>query len=97
MWFYSLPRHDNLCHPASKLYKDYQGAMKYGNIFSVNIGPNYAGKIRDIDVKTLKQAARMIRAQGAAQPKAKERISFEETKQAGLKSRKNIQTGDQKR
>ena len=71
MWFYSLPKHDNLCHPASKVFKDYQDAMKYGNIFSINIGPNYAGKIRDIDVKTLKQVGEMIRAENSAQPKAK--------------------------
>jgi len=70
-WFYSLPKHDNLCHPASKVFKDYQGAMKYGNIFSINIGPNYAGKIRDVDVKTLKQVGKMIKAQAAAQPKAR--------------------------
>ena len=69
-WFYSLPKHDNLCHPASKVYKDYQGAMKYGNIFSINIGPNYAGKIRDIDVKTLRQVGEMIRAESSKQPKA---------------------------
>jgi len=65
MWFYSLPKHDNLCYPASKVFKDYQGAMKYGNIFSINIGPNYAGKIRDIDVKTLKQVGEMIRAKNS--------------------------------
>ena len=67
MWFYSLPKHDNLCHPAEKVFKDYRGAMKYGNIFSINIGPNYAGKIRDIDVKTLKQLGEMIRAGSPAQ------------------------------
>ena len=66
-WFYSLPKHDGLCHPANKVYKDYTGAMKYGNIFSINIGPNYAGKIRDVDVKTLKQVGEMIRAGGSAQ------------------------------
>jgi alpha-L-fucosidase len=69
MWFYSLPKHDKLCHPASKLYKDYQGAMKYGNIFSINIGPNYAGKIRDIDVKTLKQVGKMIKEAGGGESK----------------------------
>ena len=42
--------------------------MKYGNIFSINIGPNYAGKIRDIDVKTLKQVGEMIRAGSSRQP-----------------------------
>jgi len=77
-WFYSLPKHDNLCHPAGKVFKDYQGARKYGNIFSINIGPNYAGKIRDIDVKTLKQVGRMIRTEAAKQqPKARSDASAE--------------------
>ena len=61
MWFYSLPKHDNLCKPAESIYADYVGAVKYGNIFSLNIGPNYKGRIRDIDVKTLKQVGQMIR------------------------------------
>ncbi len=61
-WFYSLPRHDSLCHPAEKLYRDYLGAVKYGNIFSINVGPDYAGRIRDIDVETLKQVGDWIRS-----------------------------------
>ena len=60
-WFYSLPEHNNLCHPAGKLYNDYLGAVKYGNIFSLDVGPDYEGKLRDIDVKTLKQVGEMIR------------------------------------
>jgi alpha-L-fucosidase len=60
MWFYSLPKHDSLCHPAAKIYQDYIGAVKYGNIFSVNIGPDYAGKIRDIDVRTLRKVGALI-------------------------------------
>ena len=63
-WFYSLPRHDNLCHPAEKLYNDYKGAVQYGNIFSTNVGPNYEGKLREIDVKTLREVGRMIREDG---------------------------------
>ncbi len=62
-WFYSLPKHDNLCYPADKIFKDYQEAVKYGNIFSINIGPNYEGKIRDIDVKTLKEVGKLIKEQ----------------------------------
>lgn len=61
MWFYSLPEHDNLCYPASKIFDDYQGAVKYGNIFSLNIGPDYEGRIRDIDVKTLQEVGKMIK------------------------------------
>jgi alpha-L-fucosidase len=62
-WFYSLPQHDDKCLPADKLYQDYLGAVKYGNIFSIDIGPNYAGKIRDIDVKTLREVGKMIRGE----------------------------------
>ena len=61
-WFYSLPKHDHLCHAPEKLYNDYVGAMKFGNIFSINVGPNYQGRIRDIDVKTLKQVGKMIQS-----------------------------------
>lgn len=60
MWFYSLPKHDTLCHPVEKLYKDYAGAVKFGNIFSIDIGPNYEGKIRDIDVETLTKVGKII-------------------------------------
>jgi alpha-L-fucosidase len=60
-WFYSLPRHNDLCQPAAKLFDDYKGAVKYGNIFSINVGPNYEGRIRDIDVKTLGEVGTRIR------------------------------------
>lgn len=60
MWFYSLPKHDTLCKPAEDLYKDYLGAVKFGNIFSIDVGPNYEGKLRDIDVKTLTQVGQWI-------------------------------------
>jgi alpha-L-fucosidase len=60
-WFYSLPKHDNLCHPAKKLYRDYVQAVKHGNIFSIDIGPDYKGKLRAIDVKTLREVAEMIK------------------------------------
>ena len=61
-WFYSLPKHDGLCYPAEKLYKDYVAAVKCRNIFSLNIGPNYEGKLRDIDVKTLRAVGEMIKS-----------------------------------
>lgn len=59
-WFYSLPEHDNLVHPANKIYKDYLEAVQYGNIFSLNVGPDYNGRLRDIDVKTLREVGKMI-------------------------------------
>ena len=60
-WFYSLPKYDNLVHPAEKLYQDYLGAVKFGNVFSINVGPNYEGKIRDVDVETLTEVGKMIK------------------------------------
>ncbi|TKG91510.1 hypothetical protein EYV94_21015 [Puteibacter caeruleilacunae] len=60
-WFYSLPKHDGLCHPAEKIYEHYLGAVKYGNIFSINVGPDYDGKIRDIDAKTLRKVGKLIK------------------------------------
>jgi len=62
-WFYSLPIHDTLCHRPEKVYNDYIGAVKYGNIFSIDVGPDYKGRLRDIDVKALKQVGKMIKAQ----------------------------------
>ena len=62
MWFYSLPEHDKLVHPAEKLYKDYLGAVQYGNIFALDAGPDYRGKLRDIDVATLRTVGKMIRS-----------------------------------
>jgi hypothetical protein len=61
MWFYSLPKHDQLCHSAEKVYLDYAGAVQHGNIFSINVGPNYAGRLRDVDVKTLGIVGKYIR------------------------------------
>lgn len=67
-WFYSLPEHDQLCHPADKLFRDYQGAREHGNIFSINVGPDYAGKLRGVDVTTLRKVGEMIRDSKAAKP-----------------------------
>ncbi|MDR0703397.1 MAG: alpha-L-fucosidase [Planctomycetaceae bacterium] len=61
MWFYSLPKHDRLAHPAQKLFDDYLGAVKYGNIFSIDAGPDYDGKLREVDVKTLQDIGKLIR------------------------------------
>ena len=60
-WFFNIahPEHPNL--PATKIYADYCGAVKYGNIFSLDVGPNLAGKLRDMDVQTLRQVGEMIK------------------------------------
>ncbi len=61
MWFYSLPVHDGLGAPARPIYEDYLGAVKYGNIFSLDVGPDYAGRLRGVDVKTLHEIGGKIR------------------------------------
>ena len=61
VWFYSLPEHDNLRRPAEPIYRDYLGAVKYGNLFSLDVGPDYAGKLREVDVITLLKVGEMIR------------------------------------
>ena len=63
MWFYSLPRHDQLCLPAEKLHADYLGAAKYGNVFALDLGPDYAGKLREVDVQTLRKVGQYIRGE----------------------------------
>lgn len=68
MWFYSLPEHDGLVLPAGKIFQDYVGAVQYGNIFALDAGPDYRGRLRDVDVRTLREVGRMIRGQKAAPP-----------------------------
>ncbi len=67
MWFYSLSEHDGLVHPPEKLYRDYLGAVKCGNVFALDVGPDFRGRIRDIDVTTLRRVGEWIRA-GAPHP-----------------------------
>lgn len=61
MWFYSLPKHDQLCLSAEKLYADYLGAVKFDNLFALDVGPDYQGRLRSVDVQTLRQVGEMIR------------------------------------
>jgi alpha-L-fucosidase len=61
MWFYSHPDNEGVCHTPEKLYKDYLGAVKYGNVFALDVGPNYEGKLREIDVTTLRKIGTWIR------------------------------------
>jgi len=61
MWFYSHPDNEGVCHSAEKLYKDYVGAVKYGNVFALDVGPDYRGRLRDIDVATLRTVGELIR------------------------------------
>jgi alpha-L-fucosidase len=65
-WFYSLPENDNRCVSAEKIYRDYLGAGKFGNIFSLDVGPDRNGRIRKIDEETLNIVGQYIR--GEADP-----------------------------
>jgi len=69
-WFYSLPVNDGLCLSADKLYHDYLGALMHGNLFSINVGPDYKGRLREIDVKTLRQVGELIRTPPPPPPPA---------------------------
>lgn len=75
VWFYSLPVHDKLCHPAARLYRDYLGAVKYGNLFAIDVGPDYTGKLRAVDVATLRQVGALIRDRAPEPPAAPPRRS----------------------
>lgn len=52
---------NGLCKPAETLYRDYLGAIKHGNVFALDVGPNYEGKLRDIDVTSLCKIGAWIR------------------------------------
>ena len=62
-WFYSLPENDSVVCSAEKIYADYLAARKHGNLFSLDVGPDRAGRIRDIDVKTLIKVGQYIRGE----------------------------------
>ncbi len=62
-WFFSLPENDNQCASAEKIYRDYLGAVKYGNIFSLDVGPTRAGVLRKIDLATLKKVGQYVRGE----------------------------------
>ncbi|MDR2762860.1 MAG: alpha-L-fucosidase [Planctomycetaceae bacterium] len=57
-WFYSP---NQLVLPASKLFDDYKNAVKYENLFSISVAPDYNGKIRDIDVNVLQEVGQKIK------------------------------------
>ncbi|MDO4856516.1 MAG: alpha-L-fucosidase [Thermoguttaceae bacterium] len=82
-WFYSLPKHDGLCTDAEKIYSDYLGAVKYGNIFSLDVGPDYNGRLRDIDVQTLQKVGRMIREGEFLNTSEESGVKSEELAQSG--------------
>ena len=62
-WFFSLPENDHFAASPEKIYRDYLEAKKYGNLFSLDVGPTRAGVLREIDVSTLKKVGQYIRGE----------------------------------
>jgi alpha-L-fucosidase len=60
-WFYSLPENDRRAVSAEKIFEDYQGAVKHRNLFALDVGPDRSGRLRAVDVETLRQVGQMIR------------------------------------
>jgi len=61
-WFYSGPENDDKVMSADDIFELYQGAVKFGNIFSLSVAPDRGGRLREIDVRTLREVGRQIRA-----------------------------------
>jgi alpha-L-fucosidase len=62
LWFYGGPEHDNEAMSAEAIFQLYQGAVKFGNIFTLDLGPDRTGRLREIDVSRLREVGKMIRA-----------------------------------
>jgi alpha-L-fucosidase len=61
-WFYTNPADENKAMSAEQVFTLYQGAVKFGNIFSLDVAPDRAGRLREIDVRTLRKVGELIRA-----------------------------------
>jgi len=60
-WFYTRPEWDEIVAPAEDIYRDYLSAVRHGNIFSLDVAPTRAGKLREADVRTLEKVGRYVR------------------------------------
>lgn len=60
-WFYTDPANDNQALPADKVLELYNRAVRCGNIFSLDVGPDRTGHLRSIDVRTLQDVGRKIK------------------------------------
>ncbi|MBC8871335.1 MAG: hypothetical protein H8E44_18065 [Planctomycetes bacterium] len=64
-WFDNPAIKPETSRSPEKIYEDYLDAVKFGNIFSLDVGPSPEGKLRDRDVKTLQRVGQMIRAENS--------------------------------
>jgi alpha-L-fucosidase len=62
-WFYTMPEWDGKAIPVETIYNDYLGAVKYGNVFALDVAPDRAGRIRNIDVERLSTVGKLIRGE----------------------------------
>lgn len=60
MWFYD-PSAGDSCRSAQDLYATYLGALKHGLFFELGVSPNRDGKLRNVEVETLRDVGEMIR------------------------------------
>ncbi len=60
-WFYTNPTFDKTCMFPEEIYDLYCGAVRYENIYSLDVGPDRTGRLREIDVQTLRAVGTMIR------------------------------------
>jgi alpha-L-fucosidase len=60
-WFYTNPKNDRHAMSPWALLGLYLGAVKYGNIFSLDVGPGRTGRLRAIDERTLIETGKLIR------------------------------------
>lgn len=67
-WFYTNPGNSDKCMSAEEIYRLYVGAVEYGNLFSLDVGPDRSGRLREIDVKTLREVGRLMRNNVATRP-----------------------------
>jgi hypothetical protein len=54
---------DEVAIPAEEIYRDYLTAERHGNLFSLDVAPTRAGKLREVDVRTLEKAGRYVRGE----------------------------------
>lgn len=60
-WFYTNPKNDRHALSPWALLGLCLGAVKYGNIFSLDVGPDRSGRLRAIDERTLVETGKLIR------------------------------------
>jgi alpha-L-fucosidase len=71
-WFYSGPENEDKVMPVDDILALYWGAVKFRNIFTLSVAPDRAGRLREIDVRTLREVGRRIRALPTATGEAAE-------------------------